>query len=185
MKNYVVVVLGSSPTALYVLKECDNLNLKTLLLDFNKGPSFYSKIPVEKKVISQNHFNQFCLTLLGAKINYVFIPTSDEWIVSIHNNRKLFKKNLITSQSYLDGTYLDFYDKKNLYRLCGRHKINFPKTKVFRGKTLENLKKKKSMEDLHQLIKHKIFNGNWDEFRSNWSTGLDMYDKIIDGINIY
>lgn len=44
---------------------------------------------------------------------------------------------------------------------------------------------KKSMGDLHQLIKHKIFNGNWDEFRSNWSTGLDMYDKIIDGINTY
>ena len=44
---------------------------------------------------------------------------------------------------------------------------------------------KKSMEDLHQLIKHKIFNGNWDEFRSNWSSGLDMYDKIIDGINTY
>ena len=44
---------------------------------------------------------------------------------------------------------------------------------------------KKSMGDLHQLIKHKIFDGNWDEFRSNWSTGLDMYDKIIDGINTY
>ena len=44
---------------------------------------------------------------------------------------------------------------------------------------------KKSKEDLHQLIKHKIFDGNWDEFRSNWSIGLDMYDKIIDGINTY
>jgi len=44
---------------------------------------------------------------------------------------------------------------------------------------------KKSMEDLHQLIKHKIFDGNWDEFRSNWSKGLEMYDNIIDGINSY
>ena len=46
-------------------------------------------------------------------------------------------------------------------------------------------KEKKSMGDLHQLIKHKIFEGDWDEFRANWSKGLDMYDKIIDGINSY
>lgn len=44
---------------------------------------------------------------------------------------------------------------------------------------------KQSMQDLHQLIKHKIFDGDWDEFKSNWSAGLDKYDKLTEGVNTY
>lgn len=45
--------------------------------------------------------------------------------------------------------------------------------------------KAKSMDELHQLIKHKIYNGSWDLFRNDWSESLKLYDKLTDGIKTY
>ena len=45
--------------------------------------------------------------------------------------------------------------------------------------------KAKSMDELHQLIKHKIYNGSWDLFRNDWSDSLELYDKLTDGIKTF
>ena len=45
--------------------------------------------------------------------------------------------------------------------------------------------KAKSMDELHQLIKHKIYNGSWDLFRNDWSDSLELYAKLTDGIKTF
>jgi hypothetical protein len=45
--------------------------------------------------------------------------------------------------------------------------------------------KAKSMDELHQLIKHKIYNGSWDLFKENWSESIGLYDQLVDGIKTF
>ena len=45
--------------------------------------------------------------------------------------------------------------------------------------------KAKSMDELHQLIKHKIYNGSWYLFKENWSESLGLYDQLVDGIKTF
>jgi hypothetical protein len=45
--------------------------------------------------------------------------------------------------------------------------------------------KAKSMDELHQLIKYKIYNGSWDLFKENWSESCGLYDQLLDGIKTY
>jgi len=44
---------------------------------------------------------------------------------------------------------------------------------------------KKSIDDLHQLMKHKIFNGDWELFRNCWESGLEKFDQLKEGIETY
>jgi hypothetical protein len=46
-------------------------------------------------------------------------------------------------------------------------------------------KKKGDQGDLHQLLKFKIFDGDWEEFRTNWGPGLALYRELVKDIKTY
>ena len=45
--------------------------------------------------------------------------------------------------------------------------------------------KAKSMDELHQLIKHNIYDGSWDLLKENWSESCGLYDQLLDGTETY
>lgn len=46
-------------------------------------------------------------------------------------------------------------------------------------------KKAKSLDELHQLIKHNIYDGRWDLLKENWSESISLYEKLTAGIKTY
>jgi len=45
--------------------------------------------------------------------------------------------------------------------------------------------KAKSMDELHQLIKHNVYDGSWDLLKENWSESCGLYDQLLDGTKTY
>lgn len=45
--------------------------------------------------------------------------------------------------------------------------------------------KKTNQNDFHQLLKNRIFNGDWNEMSINYGAGCELYDELQEGIDNY
>lgn len=133
MKVEKIMVLGFSPTAKYVGKEAYRFNIKCLAFDFRKGPAMYSKYFEKTQILLQSEFLKLLEdNYLNDGIIYYVCPTSDEWIEFIDTNKKLFKgTNLVTSPSYLDGSYKLLADKFKLMNVAHTIGLNYPNSILF------------------------------------------------------
>lgn len=132
-KESKVIVLGMSPTGKYVGKEAYSFGVKCIVFDFKKGAAYYSKYFEKKEILSEEELlKKIKEELFNNDITYYVCPTSDEWIAFINNNSDLFREtNLVTSSSYLDGTFDLLADKFELLKLSGQYGLNYPKSVVY------------------------------------------------------
>lgn len=128
-----VIVLGMSPTGKYVGKEAYNFGIKCIVFDFKKGAAYYSKYFEKKEILSEEKLlKKLREKFLNNGMTYYICPTSDEWIAFINKNSSLFKDtNLVTSESYLDGTFDLLADKFKLLKLSEECGLNYPKSVVY------------------------------------------------------
>jgi len=134
VKENIIVVLGLSPTAIYVGREAHSLNLKCFAFDFKNGAARYSKYFNKTKILSKNSLlNLLKNNYLNNTNNYYICPTSDEWISFIAKHKILFiGTNLYTSSSYLDGSYELLADKFKLMEVSLSLKLNYPKSIAYK-----------------------------------------------------
>ncbi len=128
-----IIVLGLSPTAMYVGRESYVANIKCLAYDFKKGPGYHSKYFEKTTIFSEALFlDKLKKELLNNGTTYYVCPTSDEWILFIAKNKDIFVgTNLKTSASYLDNTYNLLADKFRLLKTANIAALNYPNSIVF------------------------------------------------------
>lgn len=123
-----VVVLGSSPTGLYALRESSRSGYRTALVDISRGCAFKSRF-----LRSDDRFtgpvDQIKAWLLDVSsrqaIKPVIIPTSDVFIEFIIANREALEKRYAISDAYAHVANR-LLDKKFFHDLCVEYSIPTP-----------------------------------------------------------
>lgn len=129
MSDYIeVVVLGSSPTGLYALRESSRSGYRVALVDISRGCAFQSRFVCSEDRFwgSLDQIKDWLLKIAARQeIKPVIIPTSDIFIEFVVENAKLLEKGFHISDSYsrIAGHLLD---KKLFHDLCVEHSIATP-----------------------------------------------------------
>lgn len=123
-----VVVLGSSPTGLYALRESSGSGYRTALADISRGCAFQSKFlrSDDRFLGSLDQVKEWLLEISSRQqIKPVVIPTSDIFIEFLIANKDALAKGFNVSDSYAHvASHL--LDKKLFHDLCVEHSIATP-----------------------------------------------------------
>ena len=105
-----IIVLGSSPTALYVAREASKCGAKAALADFDRGCAFGSRYASAKQVLEIGEFDRWLDSFPGPEKSGLIIPKSNG---SIQVTGRMFgngiyfsdqsTKSLNYSYGYWDG----------------------------------------------------------------------------------
>lgn len=126
-----VVVLGLSPTGLYVIRELSTNGFCLLGVTDEKACGQYTRYlnhPDKFWCIQDNSELLERLYDLAdtAEKKPVLLPTSDRYVDLISSNREVLKQKFIFQESYVSGLSNQLLDKGLFYRLCGQHGIEAP-----------------------------------------------------------
>jgi predicted ATP-grasp superfamily ATP-dependent carboligase len=123
-----LVVLGSSLTALAVLRNADKNGVPVVLLDNRDGIAAYSRLARVRilKDVSEVDIQQIILELGGEGANYL-IATSDQWLRFVAQHRTDIDKAYQTVL-HADNAVLDIcLNKPHLASWCEKHAIQTPR----------------------------------------------------------
>ncbi|HEY4530688.1 MAG TPA: hypothetical protein VIG97_10260 [Luteimonas sp.] len=120
-----LLVLGSSPTGLYAVREAAGAGLRVGLLDASRGCAFHSRHASRKELISAGGLLE-ALRRNGTRDSPpVIVPTSDLWIEALMSSVPGLGTlaNVFPAYSGLAGTLLD---KQRFHQLCLQNGIETP-----------------------------------------------------------
>ncbi|MCK9503431.1 MAG: ATP-grasp domain-containing protein [Porticoccaceae bacterium] len=119
-----IVVLGSSPTGLYVVREAARAGLNMGLLDATRGCAFASRYPVFAAVMPPASLLDWLRGLNQSSPAPLLVPTSDIWIEAVMQLR-LSPAVALRFPAYADmaGALLD---KLSFHTLCKSHGMETP-----------------------------------------------------------
>src|SRR5690606_4639404 len=120
-----VLVLGSSPTGLYALREAAEAGLRVGLADTGKGCAFASRYPVLRFCASPEGLRERLQAWRDAGHSPLLLPTSDFWIeavmAGVGQDPGLFR----SFPSYA-GVASQLLDKLSFHALCQQHGMAVP-----------------------------------------------------------
>lgn len=119
-----VLVLGSSPTGLYVLREAAQCGLRVGLVDTVRGCAFYSRYASKSFLIRPDEIFEWISANLIEK-SPLLIPTSDAWVEAISTLMLSKNNSLLSFQAYQGGAP-PLLDKIRFHALCSHHGIETP-----------------------------------------------------------
>lgn len=126
------VVLGRSPTALYIIRELGRAGIHVCSVGHQAQSASYSKyLTHTPSHITASTPNQ-CLQLLqkhfpvNSQNKAVLIASSDRDIEFIHKYRFVLNKHFHIQNSVTSGLATDIMDKQKLYQLCQQHNVHCP-----------------------------------------------------------
>ncbi len=131
--NCFVVVLGMSPTGLYVIRELGRAGISTYTVDTERlaaGYSRYLEKPGGWILAADEEQLKNELLELSKRENRpgVLIPTSDKYIEFVVRHEGDLSGSYRFQQSYRDGSYERIVDKSSFARLCAEHQVPHPLT---------------------------------------------------------
>jgi predicted ATP-grasp superfamily ATP-dependent carboligase len=127
-----LIVLGLSPTAKYVGKEGYLIGANCLGFGLKKGAAYHSKYFKTTQIVTEEEFVGILEGYLNSnEKKYYVCPTTDEWVEFIGEHPIFQNDRVIVDNSYLDKTYVQLADKKQLQILSNQLRLNYPKSITF------------------------------------------------------
>jgi D-aspartate ligase len=127
------VVLGLSPTGLYVVRELGRAGVPVVgvadRLQAGRASRFLAECIIEAD--PRRRVDKLCARFGGGEHSPVLIPTSDQDIQFVCDHADRLAEIFTMQASYRDGLCQEILDKARFYDLCQRFCVPFPK--VFRG----------------------------------------------------
>ncbi|WP_414430021.1 hypothetical protein ACMG4M_11475 [Alcanivorax sp. IL3] len=123
-----VVVLGASPTGLYVVRESARFGCRVAIADINPGCAFHSKF-----IASDDRFEADLESIEAWLLSFpedvdkkpLLVPTSDVFIEFIIKKFRLLSSRFNVAQSY-SGLADKLLDKKQFHDLCAEFNVDTP-----------------------------------------------------------
>lgn len=126
MRSVEIVVLGSSPTGLYALREAAESGLNVALGDVDRGCAFASQHVSTGRVANPAEIGQWIKSLAeagGAPV--MVLPTSDIWIEYLLQQGDQLQAYVKFPEAYR-GLASVLLDKSSFHALCAEHGVATP-----------------------------------------------------------
>lgn len=120
-----IIVLGSSPTALYVAREASKCGAKLALADFDRGCAFGSRHASVKQVLDIGDLGRWLDSVSRPEKRGLIIPSSDVFIEAVMASVRESAKRFQVFGSYY-GVSADLLDKARFHALCRQHGVETP-----------------------------------------------------------
>lgn len=120
-----VVVLGSSPTGLYAVREAARAGLVVALLDSGRGCAFSSRHIAMSAVLPPDGLAAWLGTLGTESRPPLLVPTSDVWIEAVMQLTPELSSTARSFEGYR-GVAGMLLDKLDFHALCARHGMATP-----------------------------------------------------------
>lgn len=124
-QDFEIVVLGSSPTGLYALREAALCGMRVALLDVSRGCAFYSRYASRSQVIHAKDLVGWVNKNLSGNRALILVPTSDVWIEAVMNAMPALRGNVLTFDAYQDIA-ASLLNKLRFHALCRKHGVETP-----------------------------------------------------------
>jgi D-aspartate ligase len=137
------IVLGLSPTGLYVVRELGKAGIRTIGITDTYASTLQSRFLSEYLLVKNDDLLlQRLIEVAGDTLTPpILIPTADRYIEFIAQNHSTLKSHFVYQQSYNHANYSDYLDKLMFHSLCMRHDMATPDTaKIENSDQLSELK---------------------------------------------
>lgn len=126
--NIDVIVLGASPTGLYVVREAAKFGCRVAIADVNAGCAFHSRFVSSRDCFQGDleSIERWMYSVAKSGINKpIIIPTNDFFIEFIINNSSSLSFHFLFSDVY-SGVAEQLLDKKLFHDLCVKLNVDTP-----------------------------------------------------------
>jgi D-aspartate ligase len=136
------IVLGLSPTGVYVIRELGNVGIPVVGVSNSLEPGRYSHYLSAPPIIEKNPKALLARLLeigSASQRTLVLIPTSDLFIEFLVRHRESLAPRFRFQESYNREVYSAIVDKRSFSELCIRHRVDHPRCWVRTSSELVSL----------------------------------------------
>lgn len=130
-KNIDVIVLGLSPTGLYVVREAARAGYAVLGVGAPGAPGLWSRFLVDR-IIAETPEDRVAAILERTEIHKehgakpILVVTSDQDLEAVTAKAEVLSRHVHLQGSYRDGLAQQIMDKDQFYRLCEAQGVVYP-----------------------------------------------------------
>lgn len=126
MTQVQAVVLGSSPTALSVLREVARARARVALVAATSGPASASRYLAQTVIEPDPDMRLTRLLALGGPHRPALIPSSDQDVDWVMTHATPLAERFALLPAHADGSAAAVMDKAQFYALCDTHGVAYP-----------------------------------------------------------